>query len=47
MKEEGENRRMELPRKYTAKLLYRWDDQRFKEEYLSKLEKKLEKVERR
>ena len=38
-KEEGEYKRMELPGKYTAKLLYGWDDRRFKEEYLSKLEK--------
>ena len=36
---EGEYKRMELPGKYTAKLLYGWDDQRFKEEYLNKLEK--------
>jgi len=39
VEEEGENRRMELPEKYTAKLLYEWNDQRFEEEYLSKLEK--------
>jgi len=39
VKEEGEYRRMELPGKYTAKLLYGWDDQRFEEEYLNKLEK--------
>ena len=36
-KEEDEYRRMELPGKYTAKVLYRWDDQRFKEKYLKKL----------
>ena len=30
---------MELPGKYTAKLLYGWNDQRFEEEYLGKLEK--------
>ena len=36
---EGEYKRMELPGKYTAKLLYGWDDQRFEEEYLNKLEK--------
>ena len=36
-KEEDEYRRMELPGKYMAKVLYRWDDQRFKEEYLKKL----------
>ena len=34
---------MELPGKYTAKLLYRWDDQKFEEEYLSKLEKNWKK----
>ncbi len=34
-----EYKRMELPGKYTAKLLYGWDDQKFKEEYLNKLEK--------
>jgi len=39
VEEEGEYRRMELPEKYTAKLLYGWDDWRFKEEYLNKLEK--------
>jgi len=39
VEEKGEYKRMELPGKYTAKLLYGWDDQRFKEEYLSKLEK--------
>jgi len=31
-------RRMELPGKYTAKLLYGWDDKKFEEEYLEKLE---------
>ena len=36
---EGEYRRMELPGKYTAKLLYGWDDRKFEEEYLNKLEK--------
>ena len=34
-----EYRRMELLGKYTAKLLYGWDDQKFEEEYLNKLEK--------
>ena len=37
--EVNEYRRMELPGKYTAKLLYGWDDQKFEEEYLNKLEK--------
>ena len=31
--------RSELLRKYIAKLLYSWNDGRFKEEYLRKLEK--------
>ena len=39
VEEEGEYKRMELPGKYTAKLLYGWDDRKFEEEYLSKLEK--------
>ena len=43
VEEEGEYRRMELPGKYTAKLLYRWDDQRFKDKYLNKLEKNWKK----
>jgi len=34
---------MELPGKYTAKLLYGWDDQKFEEEYLNKLEKNWKK----
>ena len=29
---------MELLGKYTVKLLYGWDDQKFEEEYLNKLE---------
>ena len=33
-----EYRRMELLGKYIAKLLYGWDDKRFEEEYLRKLE---------
>ena len=32
-------RRGELPGKYMAKLLYRWDNKKFDEEYLKKLEK--------
>ena len=42
-KEEEEYRRMELPGRYTAKLLYRWDDKEFEEEYLKKLEKNWKK----
>jgi len=37
--EDEEYRRMELPGKYMAKLLYGWDDQKFEEEYLNKLER--------
>jgi len=37
--EEEDYRRMELPGKYTVKLLYGWDDRRFEEEYLNKLKK--------
>ena len=36
-------RRMELPGKFTEKVLYRWDDQRFEKEYLNKLEKNWKK----
>ena len=43
VEEEGEYRRMELPGKYMAKLLYGWDDQRFEKEYLNKLEKNWKK----
>ena len=39
-KEVDEYKRMELPGKYMAKLLYGWDDKEFEEEYLKK---KLEK----
>ncbi len=34
-----EYRRSKLPEKYIVKLLYGWDDRKFKEEYLRKLEK--------
>jgi len=34
---------MELPGKYMAKLLYGWNDQRFEEEYLNKLEENWKK----
>jgi len=37
--EAEEFRRGELPGRYMAKLLYRWDNKKFKEEYLKKLEK--------
>jgi len=42
-KEEDKYRRMELPGKFTAKVLYGWDDQRFEKEYLNKLEKNWKK----
>jgi len=42
-KEEDEYRRMKLLGKYIAKLLYGWDDWRFEEEYLRKLEKNWKK----
>ena len=38
-KEENEYRRMELLGKNTARMLYGWDDKKFEEEYLKKLEK--------
>ena len=34
-----EFKRIELPGKYTAKLLYSWDNGKFKAEYLRKLER--------
>ena len=37
--EEKVFRRGELPGKYIARMLYRWDDGKFKKEYLKKLEK--------
>ena len=40
---EDEYRRMELLGKYTARLLYGWDDKEFEEEYLRKLEKNWKK----
>ena len=39
MAEERDFRKGELPGKYMAKMLYRWDDGRFENEYLKKLEK--------
>ena len=42
-KKVDEYRRMELPGKYMAKLLYEWDDKKFEEEYLKKLEKNWKK----
>ena len=39
MAEERDFRRGELPGKFTAKMLYGWDDGKFEEEYLKKLER--------
>ena len=43
MMEEKDFRRGELPEKYTAKMLYGWDDGKFEEEYLRKLERNWQK----
>ena len=37
--EEKDFRRAELPEKYIAKMLYRWNDEKFENEYLKKLER--------
>ena len=37
--EERYFRRAKLPGKYTTKMLYRWDDEKFENKYLKKLEK--------
>jgi len=37
--EEKDFRREELPGKFMAKMLYGWDDRKFEEEYLRKLER--------
>jgi len=37
--EERDFRRRELPGKFTAKMLYGWDNKKFEDEYLKKLEK--------
>ena len=37
--EAEEFKRGELPERYTAKLLYGWNDKKFDEEYLKKLQK--------
>ena len=43
MAETRDFRRGELPGKFTAKMLYGWDDRKFEEEYLNKLEKNWKK----
>jgi len=37
--EEKYFRRAKLPGKYTTKMLYGWDDEKFENKYLKKLEK--------
>jgi len=39
MAEERDFRRGELPGRFTVKMLYGWDDGKFKEKYLKKLER--------
>ena len=39
MVEKKDFRREELLRKYTVKILYRWNNGKFEEEYLRKLER--------
>ena len=41
--EKKDFRREELPGKYIAKMLYGWDDRKFEEEYLRKLERNWQK----
>jgi len=41
--EEKNFRREELSRKYTVKMLYGWDDEKFEKEYLRKLERNWQK----
>ena len=41
--EERDFRKRELLAKYTTKILYRWDDRKFKKKYLRKLEKNWQK----
>ena len=43
MAKEKNFKRGELLGKYTAKMLYGWDDGKFEEEYLKKLEKNWQK----
>jgi len=41
--EEKDFRREKLPRKFTVKMLYGWNNGKFKEEYLRKLERNWQK----
>jgi len=37
--EKKDFRRVKLPEKYIARMLYRWDDRKFENEYLKRLER--------
>ena len=39
MVEEKDFRKRELPEKYMVKILYGWDNRKFEDEYLKKLER--------
>jgi len=41
--EERDFRREKLPGKYTARILYGWNNEKFEEEYLRKLERNWQK----
>ena len=43
MTEERDFRRRELPERFTAKMLYGWNNRKFEEEYLRKLERNWQK----
>jgi len=43
MTEERDFRRGDLLERFTAKMLYRWDDGKFEEKYLKKLERNWQK----
>ena len=43
MAEERDFRRRDLLGRFMAKMLYRWDDRKFEEEYLKKLERNWQK----
>jgi len=42
--EDSEPKRRQLSRKYMAKILYSWNDEKFEAKYLKKLEMNLEEV---
>jgi len=47
MAEEKNLRREELLEKYMARMLYRWNDRKFENEYLKKLERNWQKWKRK